>query len=179
MGVIYTIGHSTRGGEEFVDILTDAGVRQLVDVRRFSGSRRHPQFSADQLPALLKARGIDYVHEPALGGRRRPTEGSPNTYWQNDSFRAYADYLATEEFRAGLERLMALAGPAPTAIMCAEAVPWRCHRWLIADALTARGWKVVHLLGVGSRRAHHLNPAARVGDDGTLFYPAPSEQGSG
>lgn len=170
--VIFTVGHSTRPQEELMAILEEAGVELLVDVRRFPGSRRHPQFGKEALRAGLAEAGIAYRHEPDLGGRRDPRPDSPNTAWRVAAFRGYADHMASPEFRAALERLIAAAGPA--AVMCAEAVPWKCHRQLIADALVVRGVEVVHLLGVGQRQPHALNGAAVVGADGVLIYPAAS-----
>jgi uncharacterized protein (DUF488 family) len=167
--VIFTVGHSTRPQEELIAILKEAGVALLVDVRRFPGSRRHPQFGKEALRAGLAEAGIAYRHEPDLGGRRDPRPDSPNTAWRVAAFRGYADHMASAEFRAALERLIAPAA-GPTAVMCAEAVPWKCHRQLIADALAARGAEVVHLLGVGQRHAHVLNPTAVVGPDGVLVY---------
>jgi uncharacterized protein (DUF488 family) len=168
--VIFTVGHSTRPQEELVAILKEAGVELLVDVRRFPGSRRHPQFGKETLRAGLAAAGIAYRHEPDLGGRREPRPDSPNTAWRVAGFRGYADHMASPEFRAALERLMA-PPETPTAVMCAEALPWKCHRQLIADALAPRGVKVVHLLGAGQRQPHVLNPNAVAGPDGVVVYP--------
>jgi uncharacterized protein (DUF488 family) len=174
--VIFTVGHSTRPQDELIAILKEAGVGLLVDVRRFPGSRRHPQFGKEALRAGLAAAGIAYRHEPDLGGRREPRGDSPNTAWRVAAFRGYADHMASAEFKAALERL--LEPPAlPTAVMCAEAVPWKCHRQLIADALVARGVEVVHLLGPGQRQAHALNPEAAVGPDGVVVYPSGGRMG--
>jgi uncharacterized protein (DUF488 family) len=167
--VIFTVGHSTRPQEELVAILRETGVGLLVDVRRFPGSRRYPQFGKEALRAGLAAAGIAYRHEPDMGGRRDPRPDSPNTAWRVAAFRGYADHMASPEFRAALERLLA-AAPGPAAVMCAEAVPWKCHRQLIADALVARGVEVVHLLAPGRRQAHVLNPAATAGADGSVVY---------
>jgi len=172
---IHTIGHSTRSVEELIGLLRESGIRLLVDVRRYPGSRRHPQFGRDALAAALRAAGIEYVHEPDLGGRREPRPDSPNTAWRNSGFRGYADYMATPPFRAALERLVARGEEEPTAIMCAEAVPWQCHRRLIADALVARGIPVIHILGPERTESHELHPDARVGPDGTVSYPAGGE----
>lgn len=174
--MIFTVGHSTRPQEELIAILKEAGVALLVDVRRFPGSRRHPQFGKEALRAGLAAAGIAYRHEPDLGGRREPRPDSPNTAWRVAGFRGYADHMASPEFRAAQERLTA-PPETPTAVMCAEALPWKCHRQLIADALAARGIEVVHLLGAGQRQAHALNPAAVVGPDGSVVYPS-SRRGS-
>ncbi len=173
---IYTIGHSTRPLTELVALLRAHGVRRLVDIRRFPGSRRNPQYGREALAEALAAAGIEYVAEPGLGGRRRGRPDSPNTHWRDAGFRAYADYMAEPEFEAALARLIAAAGEAPTAIMCAEAVPWRCHRQLVADALVVRGHEVAHIIGPGQARPHALNPAARPGPDGTLTYPGTVEE---
>jgi uncharacterized protein (DUF488 family) len=167
--VIYTVGHSTRPQEELITILKEAGVELLVDVRRFPGSRRHPQFGKEALRAGLAEAAIAYRHEPDLGGRRDPRPDSPNTAWRVAGFRGYADHMASPEFRAALERLIVPAA-GPAAVMCAEAVPWKCHRQLIADALVARGVEVVHLLGAGQRQPHSLNPAVVPRPDGVLVY---------
>jgi uncharacterized protein (DUF488 family) len=171
---IYTIGHSTRTIEEFVALLREHGVELLVDVRRFPGSRRHPQFGSAALAESLKAAGIGYRHAEALGGRRRSEAGaaSPNTAWRNDAFRAYADYMATPEFRAALDRLVQLARERTAVIMCAEAVPWRCHRRLITDALLARGVPVADIIGPGEASAARLSEHAVVVDGGMVIYPA-------
>jgi len=148
-----------------------------VDVRRFPGSRRHPHFGKEALRAGLVAAGISYRHEPDLGGRREPRPDSPNTAWRVAGFRGYADHMASREFQSALARLVA-EPHVPTAVMCAEAVPWKCHRQLIADALVARGVEVVHLLGRGQRQAHVLNPAAALLGDGALVYARSSRPGS-
>jgi len=174
--VIFTVGHSTRAQQELVAILKEAGVELLVDVRRFPGSRRHPQFGKEALRAGLAAAGIAYRHEPDLGGRREPRPDSPNTAWRVAGFRGYADHMASTEFRVALERLIAQP-ETPTVVMCAEALPWKCHRRLIADALAARGVEVVHLLGPGQRQIHVLDPNAVVGPDGVVAYPAGGRMG--
>jgi uncharacterized protein (DUF488 family) len=176
---IYTIGHSTRTAEEFLGLLREHGIRLLVDVRRFPGSRRHPQFGRDALAASLEEAGIAYRHEEALGGRRAgdPSAGpSPNTAWRHAAFRAYADYTATPTFQAALQRLMADGAERRTVIMCAEAVPWRCHRRLITDALLARGVPVLDVIGPGEARTAVLSEHAVVRTDGTLVYPATPQQ---
>ncbi len=169
---IYTIGHSTRDLEELVELLGQNGVERLADIRRYPGSRRYPHFSRESLAEELPRRGIDYVHMPELGGRRKPRRDSPNSAWRNEQFRAYADYMSTDEFRGAVDALV--ASPKTTAIMCAEAVPWRCHRNLVSDELMRRGIEVVHILGPASTRKHEMNPNARV-EEGHLVYPA--EQG--
>lgn len=156
-------------------LLREHGVERLVDVRRYPASRRHPHFERRALAASLEVAGIAYRHEPAMGGRRRGTDDSPNTAWRSAGFRAYADHLARAEFREAMARLEAEAREEPTAIMCAEIVPWRCHRQLIADALVARGYEVIHLIEPGKAEPHQLNESARTREDGTLVYPAPDE----
>jgi uncharacterized protein (DUF488 family) len=176
---IYTIGHSTRTAEEFVALLREQGIQLLVDVRRFPGSRRHPQFGREALAATLAQAGIAYRHEEALGGRRAgdPSAGpSPNTAWRHPAFRAYADYTATPPFQAALHRLMRDGAERRTTIMCAEAVPWRCHRRLITDALLARGVPVLDIIGPGEARPAVLSEHATVREDGTLIYPATQQQ---
>ena len=174
--MIYTIGHSTRSLNEFQDLLTEFAITQLVDVRRFPASKRHPQFAKQALESELAAIAVTYIHEPALGGRRSAAPHSPNTAWRNPQFRGYADYMETTEFQDALERLVQLGSQGPTAIMCAEAVPWRCHRQLIADALVARGIEVQHVLGTGAPRPHVLHGAAKVDERHRVTYPgvAPS-----
>jgi uncharacterized protein (DUF488 family) len=174
VATLFTIGHSTRSAEEFVALLRENGVRTLVDVRRFPGSRRYPQFGRDALAETLAGAGIEYRHAPELGGRREPRPESRNTAWRNASFRAYADHMETAEFEAALGELIVRAQASATVVMCAEAVPWRCHRNLIADALVARGHAVMHILAPGDRRGHDLSRHARVGPNGTVAYPAPA-----
>ena len=159
---VLTIGHSTRPIEEFLDILRAHGVEQLVDVRTIPKSRRVPQFNQEALAAKLKAAGIAYVHVKELGGLRHAKKDSVNSGWRNASFRGYADYLGTAEFSAGLERLLELARAKRTAIMCAEAVPWRCHRSLIGDALLVRKVQVEDIMSATQRRAHTMTPFAKV-----------------
>ncbi len=173
MATIYTVGHSTRGADEFLALLQAYAIRLLIDVRQFPGSRRYPHFGRPALPESLAAAGIEYAHEVDLGGRRQPRGDSPNLYWQNAGFRAYADHMAGDPFAAALERLIARAAQQTTAIMCAEAVPWRCHRWLIADALVARQVDVLHILDESHSQRHEMNPHARIAADGTITYPAP------
>ena len=170
MTTIYTIGHSTRSIEEFLRILRAFGVQQLVDIRTVPRSRRNPQYEQGALERFLADCQIGYTHLKALGGLRHPRKDSANTGWQNEYFRGYADYMQSNEFRAAVEELIALAGERATAIMCAEAVPWRCHRSLVGDALLVRGIEVQDIMGESSARPHRLTPWARV--DGTLItYP--------
>jgi uncharacterized protein (DUF488 family) len=175
---LYTVGHSTRSAAELLALLRENGIALLTDVRRFPASRRHPQFSRQTLMDSLGENGIDYLHEPDLGGRRAPRPDSPNTAWRVAAFRGYADHMASPEFRNALERLIANGARRPTVILCAEALPWRCHRRLIADALVARGLPVLDILAPGKVAAHVLNPDARLLPDGRLIYPAGgTEQG--
>ena len=176
---IYTIGHSTRRADEFRELLESFHVQLLVDVRQFPGSKRYPHFSSAGLTGSLSPVGIAYRHELDLGGRRRAEGDSPNGFWKNASFRAYADYMATPAFRSALDRLLDAAAGQATAIMCAEAVPWRCHRWLISDALVARDREVIHILALKSSKPHVLNASARASPDGTLTYPAETTPTSG
>lgn len=172
---IFTIGHSTRTVPELVDLLRQNSVDLLVDVRSVPRSRTNPQFNADALPAPLGEAGIRYRHLVTLGGLRGPRKDgtpSPNTLWRSDAFRNYADYAATGEFRAGLDELKTLARNHRCAIMCAEAVWWRCHRRIIADYLLVGGIPVVHIMGPGKIDAATLTPGARSLSDGTLAYPA-------
>ena len=171
---LYTIGHSTRTIEQFVALLREHGIELLVDVRRFPGSRRHPHFGSAALAASLAEAGIAYAHAEALGGRRDSEAGaaSPNTAWRNAAFRAYADYMATPPFQAALATLIARSAEKTTAIMCAEAVPWRCHRRLITDALLARGLPVADITGPGAATLARLSEHALVRPDGSIIYPA-------
>ncbi|MGZ4962581.1 MAG: DUF488 domain-containing protein [Limisphaerales bacterium] len=166
---IWTIGHSRRSAEEFLELLQTYDIEALADVRRFAVSRRFPQFSQMELFKSMKRAGIEYHHFAELGGRRRPSLDSPNTAWRNESFRGYADYMMTPMFQSGVERLMALAEHKRTVITCAEAVWWRCHRALIADYLKARGVTVIHILGKTSSQEHPFTSAARM-IDGKLDY---------
>ena len=168
---IHTIGHSTRAIDEFIRILKAHGIAQLVDVRTIPKSRRNPQFNRDALPASLAAAGIEYHHMPGLGGLRRAKPDSINMAWRNASFRGYADYMQTEEFRKNLEQLIERSDGKSTAIMCAEAVPWRCHRSLVADALLARGIAVTEILCETKAQPHAMTPFARV-DGEEVSYPA-------
>ena len=167
---IWTIGHSTREIDSFVSLLKENGIKLLVDVRSWPGSKRYPQFNKEALAESLADAGIRYEHLPELGGRRKPKPESHNTTWRNASFRGYADHMETEEFQKGVERLLALAHEVgPAAIMCAEAVWWRCHRSLISDYLKARGIDVMHVLGANKIELHPFTSAARI-VDGKLNY---------
>jgi uncharacterized protein (DUF488 family) len=159
---LYTVGHSTRTLEALVEILHARGVKQLADVRTIPRSRCNPQFNTENLSASLQEFGIDYAHIPSLGGLRHPRLDSRNTAWRNASFRGFADYMQTTGFATGLDQLMSLALRRATAIMCAEAVPWRCHRSLIADAVVVQGAGVEHILSLSQSRIHTLTPFARV-----------------
>ena len=167
---LYTVGHSNRQLAAFLELLAAHGVDKLVDVRTIPRSRHNPQFDRETLSASLKRAGTDYEHLPALGGLRHPSKESANLGWRNASFRGYADYMQTTEFERGLEQLEEIARDKQTAIMCAEAIPWRCHRSLIADALSVRGWLVLHIQSRRSAPPHELTPFLRV-SGGVLTYP--------
>jgi len=167
---IYTIGHSTRTLDELIALLQGAGVCVLADIRTIPRSRYNPQFNTDSLPSALGPRGLHYAHLPELGGLRHARKDSGNTGWRNASFRGFADYMQTEGFETGVAQLRALTGNGSLALMCAEAVPWRCHRSLVADALTARGAQVEHIIGSSHPTPHQLTKFARV--EGTrVTYP--------
>ena len=168
---VFTIGHSTRPLAEFVQLLQAHGVAQVVDVRSVPRSRHNPQFNQETLPQALQAAGIGYVHLPGLGGLRHTRADSPNKAWRNASFRGFADYMQTDDFNAGMVQLLDLAGQGQIVLMCAEAVPWRCHRSLIADALVVRGIAVEHITSASHRHPHILTPWAQV-DDLRINYPA-------
>lgn len=173
---VYTVGHSTRSFEELVGLLRAHGVRRLVDVRTVPRSRRHPHFSREALVESLPAAGIEYRWLRELGGLRRPRPDSPNTGWRNESFRGFADHMQTAGFAAAVEELLALAQGDDLAIMCSEAVPWRCHRSLVGDALLVRGAKVLDIMSAGKATPHRLTPFARVA--GTeVTYPPTDESG--
>ena len=167
--VIWTIGHSTHSMEAFLEMLRSFGIGALADVRRFPASGKYPHFNQQRMEQWLAAASIEYVWLPELGGRRKPLRDSHNTIWRNASFRGYADYMETEPFRDGIERLLQVAHQRPTALMCAEAVWWRCHRALIADYLKARGIDVIHILSSAKSSPHPYTSAARI-VDGKLTY---------
>jgi len=175
--VLWTIGHSTRPVEEFIGFLQTNGIQLLAAVRITPYSRRNPQFHQDALAKSLADVGIQYRHMPALGGRRNSRKDSVNVGWRNESFRGYADYMQTREFWDSLDDLLATAQRLPVAIMCAEAVPWRCHRSLISDTLVSRGWTVQHIISANSLQTHTLTPFAKL-EDGRLTYPAEDPQDS-
>ena len=167
---IWTIGHSTRKIERFTSLLEENGIKLVADVRGLPGSKRYPQFNKEALAQSLRERGIGYEHLPDLGGRRKPKPDSRNTAWRNASFRGYGDYMETEEFHKGVRRLLDLANETGrTAIMCAEAVWWRCHRALISDYLKAQGIEVTHIVDANKSEPHPYTSAARM-VDGTLSY---------
>jgi uncharacterized protein (DUF488 family) len=167
---ILTIGHSTRPLEDFVALLQAHGVATLVDVRTVPRSRTNPQFNRDTLPEALARHQIGYHHEPRLGGLRHARRDSPNNGWKNAGFRGFADYMSTPEFQAGIESLLEIAQHGTPALMCAEAVPWRCHRSLIADALTVRGTPVAHIMTPFKAQPHKFTSFARV-ENGDISYP--------
>jgi len=166
---VFTIGHSTHALEEFVDLLRRNGIRLLVDVRTLPGSRAAPQFNSDALSDFLERSGIEYFWMPELGGLRKPRKDSKNTCWRNASFRGFADYMETPEFDSGIGRLLKLAARKTVAIMCAEALYWRCHRSMIADYLRAGGVEVFHIMPDGRLVEHEYSACARVGR-GVLSY---------
>lgn len=168
---IFTIGHSNRTLEAFLELLSCHEIAQVVDVRTIPKSRKYPYFNEESLKKALKKEGIHYVHLPKLGGLRHTTKSSPNLGWHNLSFRGFADYMQTESFWEGIEELEELGKKERTAIMCAEAVPWRCHRSLIADALTLRKWKVFHITSKQPAKSHELTSFLSVQKDGSLLYP--------
>jgi uncharacterized protein (DUF488 family) len=173
---IWTIGHSTRKIDVFISLLEENGIRLVVDVRSLPGSKRHAQFNKEALTQSLRGRGIRYEHLAKLGGRRKPRPDSRNIAWRNASFRGYADYMETEEFRRGVERLLDLVNEVgPTAIMCAEAVWWRCHRAMISDYLKTRGVEVIHIVDANKNEPHPFTPAARI-VDGALSYAAEEDR---
>ena len=171
---IWTIGHSTRSADEFLELLRAHSIGGVADVRTIPRSRRHPQFGREALDARLADAGIEYRHFAELGGLRKPAHDSPNGAWRNEAFRGYADHMMTDQFGEGVEHLLQFGEPGPVAVMCAEAVWWQCHRMLLSDALVARGVAVGHIMrqqGASSLQAHRLTPFARIGADGSVSYP--------
>ena len=167
--MVWTIGHSTRTAEEFLALLRTHRIKSLVDIRRYPVSRRYPHFNREQLVATLYRESIGYQWIESLGGRRAPRQNSPNTAWRNVAFRGYADHMASEEFAAGFATLCTLARERSTAVMCSEAVWWRCHRGLVSDALRSRGVRVFHIVDGSDPEEHPWTPAARL-DEGALTY---------
>jgi uncharacterized protein (DUF488 family) len=167
--MIWTIGHSTRSIEELIDMLHSFQIHVLADVRSYPGSRRYPQFNKEVLEISLVKNNIEYIHIKDLGGRRKPNPNSKNTMWRNDAFRGYADYMETDDFKEGVEKLQMLADKHRTAFMCSEAVWWRCHRSLISDYLKFHGWTVMHIMDVGKTEEHPYTSAAR-NVNGVLTY---------
>lgn len=174
--IVHTIGHSTRPIEDFLALLSEHRIEALADVRRYPGSRRHPQFAQDALRDALGAAGIEYLWFPELGGRRAPRKDSRNTAWRNDGFRGYADYMETPEFDAALARLCNVMAACRTVTMCAEQAWQQCHRGLISDALKARGVEVIHILGAGRTQVHPYTEPAHI-VDGALSYAPAGAQG--
>lgn len=166
---IWTIGHSTRTIDEFLELLAVNEIQVLADIRRFPGSRKYPHFNQDALARSVTQAGSEYIEFPELGGRRRTRKDSRNTVWRNEAFRGYADYMETDEFRVGVERLLDLAADRNTAIMCSEAVWWRCHRALVADYLKSIGVTVHHILNIQKTDEHPYTSAARL-KNGKLTY---------
>jgi len=170
MSEIFSIGHSILQLDKFILILKEIKITIVADIRSVPRSRHNPQFNKDTLPAALSASSTGYLHFPGLGGLRKTLPDSPNGAWRNSSFRGFADYMQTAEFEDNLNRLIALSQTEQITLMCAEAVPWRCHRSLIADALTVRGIKVEHILSIKSTRLHVLTPFAKI-QGNTITYP--------
>ena len=171
---IWTIGHSTRSADEFLELLRAHSIGGLADVRTIPRSRRHPHFGREALDARLKEAGIEYRHFAELGGLRKPTRDSPNGAWRNEAFRGYADHMMTSGFRAAVEDLLQFGEDRHVAVMCAEAVWWQCHRMLLSDALVARGVEVQHIMrqqGASALQPHQLTPFARIAADAQLSYP--------
>lgn len=172
---IFTIGHSTRSAEAFSALLRRSGVQRVYDIRALPGSHRYPQFNSEALADQLRSVGIAYEHHPELGGRRRPSPNSPPTAWRNESFRGYADYMRTDAFRHAIDQLVMAGRATPTAIMCSEAVPWRCHRNLVSDALVAKGVDVQHILD--AKTSPHTLTSFAVVEHQEVSYPPAGELG--
>jgi len=175
VGEVHTVGHSTHPIEEFIELLQAHSIARLIDVRKIPRSRRNPQFNSEALAASLSSEGIVYKHMPELGGLRHARRDSINTAWRNASFRGYADYMQTPEFQTALQTLIDVTAGAPTTIMCAEAVPWKCHRSLIGDALLARGIRVLDIMSPNKAQPHALTPFAKI--NGTeVTYPGKDQE---
>lgn len=166
---IYTIGHSTHPIAEFLAILNSFDIKILVDIRSMPGSRKYPQFNQEELKISLENAGIEYIHLTELGGRRKVSKDSKNTRWHNSSFQAYADYMETEDFAQGIKKLEQLALTKTTVYMCSEAVWWRCHRSMVSDYLKAKGWRVLHIMGIQKAQEHPYTSPARI-VDGKVSY---------
>lgn len=177
VGTVFTVGHSTRSIEKFIDLLRAYDIACVADIRSVPRSRHNPQFNADVLGSTLRLSTIDYRPVAALGGLRHPRKDSPNQGWRNESFRGFADYMQTQAFEAGLEQLISMSRDQRLAMMCAEAVPWRCHRSLVADTLLVRRIPVVEILSETSSRVHSLTPFAHV--EGTRITYPPGSTASG
>lgn len=167
---IFTIGHSTHSAEVFLKMLEKQEIENLVDIRRFPGSRNFPHFNQESLKKILKSNGIQYTHMEELAGRRKIQNNSKNHRWKNASFRAYADYMETQEFQSGIQKLEEIALKNPTAYMCSEAVWWRCHRSLVSDYLKASGWNVIHIMAVDKTEKHPYTSPARIQNGKVLYY---------
>ena len=166
---IYSIGHSTRSLDEFLNMLRSFDIKILTDIRSLPGSRRFPQYNMENLKTSLEEIGVQYIHLADLGGRRKVKKDSKNNLWNNNSFRGYADYMETEEFENAIVKLEHIALEQPTAYMCAEAVWWRCHRSMVSDYLKAKGWAVLHIMATGKVQEHKYTSPARI-VDGNVFY---------
>ncbi len=177
--LVRTIGHSTRPLDEFIQLLQSSGITLVGDIRTIPRSRTNPQYNKETLPGELGRAGLKYQHLPGLGGLRHSVKDSPNTGWRNTSFRGFADYMQKPEFVANLEELIKLAQAEAVVIMCAEAVPWRCHRSLIADALTVRGVRVEHIISLASRHPHRITPWAKIEGLKITYPPETPEASSG
>ena len=175
MNTLWTLGHSTHPIEAFVALLKAHGIQQLIDIRTLPGSTRHPQFNQDNLKDSLAAAKIGYRHMKGLGGLRKPKADSINTGWKNSGFRGYADYMQTEEFERQLEQLIEWSEEMPTAVMCAEALPWKCHRSLLSDALGVRKVQVRHIMSATQAPPHRRTPFAKI-SKGKLSYPGPTQE---
>lgn len=170
--LVFTLGHSTRSFDELIALLGEHGIGQLIDVRRYPASRRHPQFGRERLERSLAEAGVGYVHEADLGGHREARADSPNTAWREEAFRGYADHMASDEFQQALGRVLRRAAEGRVVVMCAEADPRKCHRQILADALLALGAEVRHILGPGRSADHALHAGARLLADGRIVFDA-------
>ncbi len=169
--IVWTIGHSTRTLEEFVDMLNSFNIKSVLDIRSYPGSRKFPQFNKESLQKTLPENGFEYTHLKKLGGRRKVNPDSKNTTWRHLAFRGYADYMETSDFNEGIKELEELASKKRTAYMCSEAVWWRCHRSMVSDYLKVHGWKVMHIMAIGKEQEHPYTAPARI-ENGELTYEA-------